>query len=60
VSLDGTNQVPVTPEFAAQVIDAAGSGAPLDVLAELFSKNDCMTAGDYYLWASGQLQWSPT
>ena len=50
VSLDGTNQVPVTPAFVARVIEAAGSAAPLDVLAELFSKNDYMTAGDYYLW----------
>ena len=50
VSLDGTDQVPVTPAFVAQVIEASGSAAPLDVLAELFSKNDYMTAGGYYLW----------
>lgn len=50
VSLDGTNQVPVTPAFAAQVSAAAGSAPPLDVLAELFDKNDYMTGGDYYLW----------
>ena len=50
VSLDGTNQVPVTPAFVAQVNEAAGGAAPLDVLAELFSENDYMTSGDYYLW----------
>jgi inosine-uridine nucleoside N-ribohydrolase len=50
VSLDGTNQVPVTPTFVAQVLEAAGSAPPLDVLAELFDKNDYMTGGDYYLW----------
>lgn len=49
VSLDGTNQVPVTPTFAQQVTSGA-SGAPLAVLAELFQKNDYMTSGGYYLW----------
>jgi pyrimidine-specific ribonucleoside hydrolase len=49
VSLDGTNQVPVTPAFAEQVRSTA-SGAPLAVLAELFQKNDYMTSGRFYLW----------
>ena len=50
VGLDGTNQVPVTPAFAERVEQAAGSSAPLDVLAELFAENDYMTSGGYYLW----------
>jgi pyrimidine-specific ribonucleoside hydrolase len=49
VSLDGTNQVPVTPAFAQRVATSA-SGAPLAVLAELLAKNDYMTSGGYYLW----------
>jgi inosine-uridine nucleoside N-ribohydrolase len=49
VSLDGTNQVPVTPAFAEQVRSTA-SGASLAVLAELFQKNDYMTSGKFYLW----------
>jgi inosine-uridine nucleoside N-ribohydrolase len=49
VSLDGTNQVPVTSTFAKQV-NSTASGAPLAVLAELFQKNDYMTSGGYYLW----------
>jgi pyrimidine-specific ribonucleoside hydrolase len=49
VSLDGTNQVPVTSAFAERVRSTA-SGAPLAVLAELFQKNDYMTSGQYYLW----------
>jgi pyrimidine-specific ribonucleoside hydrolase len=50
ISLDGTNQVPVRPEFASRVIAARGASSALDVMAELFAKNDYMTSGDYYLW----------
>jgi purine nucleosidase len=50
ISLDGTNQVPVRPEFASRVIAARGASAALDVVAELFDKNDYMTIGDYSLW----------
>lgn len=50
VSLDGTNQVPVRPEFASEVIAARGASPALDVLAELFAENDYMTGGGYYLW----------
>jgi pyrimidine-specific ribonucleoside hydrolase len=49
VSLDGTNQVPVTTEFAARVVDEATAPAAL-VLADLFAANDFMTNGSYYLW----------
>jgi pyrimidine-specific ribonucleoside hydrolase len=49
VSLDGTNQVPVTSAFAERVRSTA-SGAPLAVLAELFQENDYMTSGQFYLW----------
>ena len=49
VSLDGTNQVPVTEEFAARVRqEATGPGAL--VLAELFSGHPFMTDGSYFLW----------
>lgn len=50
VSLDGTNQVPVRPAFVDQVVAASGTSPWLDVLAELFAKNDYMTGGGYYLW----------
>lgn len=50
VSLDGTNQVPVRPEFASEVIAARGASPAVDVLAELFAENDYMTGGEYYLW----------
>jgi inosine-uridine nucleoside N-ribohydrolase len=50
ISLDGTNQVPVRPEFVDRVENEAGSGPAINVLAELFFENDYMTAGDYYLW----------
>jgi pyrimidine-specific ribonucleoside hydrolase len=50
VSLDGTNQVPVRPEFASRVIEARGTSVALDILAELFDENDYMTSGGYYLW----------
>ncbi len=49
VSLDGTNQAPVTPEFAQRVQrEATGTGAL--VLAELFAASPFMTDGTYYLW----------
>ena len=49
ISLDGTNQVPVTPEFAARIQqDATGPGA--QVLAELFATHPFMTDGTYFLW----------
>ena len=49
VSLDGTNQVPVTTEFARRVQDeATGEGAK--VLAELFATHPFMTDGTYFLW----------
>lgn len=50
VSLDGTNQVPVRPEFVAEVIERRAESAELDVLAELFEKNPYMTGGEYFLW----------
>jgi inosine-uridine nucleoside N-ribohydrolase len=49
VSLDGTNQVPVTEAFAKRVQeDATGPGAL--VLAELFAEHPFMTDGTYFLW----------
>lgn len=49
ISLDGTNQVPVTPAFADRVQqDATGPGAM--VLAELFAGHPFMTDGTYFLW----------
>jgi inosine-uridine nucleoside N-ribohydrolase len=49
VSLDGTNQAPVTPEYAQRVVDdATGPGAL--VLAELFAASPFMTDGTYFLW----------
>jgi inosine-uridine nucleoside N-ribohydrolase len=49
ISLDGTNQVPVTPEYAQRVRqEAAGPGAL--VLAELFDTHPFMTDGTYFLW----------
>jgi inosine-uridine nucleoside N-ribohydrolase len=49
VSLDGTDQVPLTPDFAARVADVAAA-PPLEVLSELLAKNDYMTSGSFYLW----------
>jgi inosine-uridine nucleoside N-ribohydrolase len=49
VSLDGTNQVPLTASFADRVA-ATATGASLGVLAELLRENDYMTSGSYYLW----------
>lgn len=49
VSLDGTNQAPVTQEFAQRVEqEATGPGA--QVLAELFATHPFMTDGTYFLW----------
>jgi pyrimidine-specific ribonucleoside hydrolase len=49
ISLDGTDQVPVTQEFARRVQqEAAGPGAL--VLAELFAGHQFMTDGTYFLW----------
>ncbi len=49
ISLDGTNQVPVTQAFAASVQqEATGPGAL--VLAELFAGHPYMTDGTYFLW----------
>ena len=49
ISLDGTNQAPVTPGFAKRVQDeATGPGAK--VLAELFAEHPFMTDGTYFLW----------
>jgi inosine-uridine nucleoside N-ribohydrolase len=49
VSLDGTNQVPVTRAYADRVrSEATGTGAR--VLADLFDAIPFMTSGDYYLW----------
>ncbi len=49
ISLDGTNQVPVTEAFAQRVqAEATGPGAL--VLAELFAGHPFMTDGTYFLW----------
>lgn len=49
VSLDGTSQVPVTPEYAQRVrAEATGPGAL--VLVELFDALPWMTDGTYFLW----------
>lgn len=49
ISLDGTNQVPVTQEFAHHVQqEATGLGAL--VLAELFVSRPYMADGSYFLW----------
>jgi len=49
ISLDGTNHVPVTEEFAKRVQEeATGPGALL--LAELFAAHPFMTDGTYFLW----------
>lgn len=49
VSLDGTNQVPLTREFGQRVVESAES-APARVVAELFTANPFMTDGSYFLW----------
>lgn len=49
VPLDGTNQVPITPEFARRAMEGAGTPAR-KVLAELFAANPFMTDGSFFLW----------
>ena len=49
VSLDGTNQVPVTPEYAERVGREASRPAAR-VLADLFAASPFMTDGTYFLW----------
>jgi inosine-uridine nucleoside N-ribohydrolase len=51
VSLDGTNQVPLTTQFAARIMAPTDSVA-LGVIAELFEANPFMTDGSFYLWDS--------
>ena len=49
VSLDGTNQVPVTEAYVQHVRqEATGPGA--QVLTELFDTQPFMTGGSYFLW----------
>ncbi len=49
VSLDGTNQVPVTEAYVQRVRqEATGPGAT--VLTELFDAQPFMTGGSYFLW----------
>lgn len=49
VSLDGTNQVPVSKPYGQRVIESAeGVGARL--VAELFTANPFMIDGSFYLW----------
>lgn len=49
VSLDGTNQVPVTADFASRAMADPATPAS-SVLAELFAANPFMTGGGYFLW----------
>ena len=49
VSLDGTSQVPVTPEYAQRVRQEANGPGAL-VLVELFDALPFMTDGTYFLW----------
>lgn len=49
VSLDGTNQVPVTVDFARRAGDTASTPAA-HVLTGLFGANPFMADGSYYLW----------
>lgn len=49
VSLDGTNQVPVTPAFAQRAREAARQPAG-EVLVRLFDANPFMADGSYFLW----------
>jgi inosine-uridine nucleoside N-ribohydrolase len=49
VSLDGTNQVPVTPAFVER-IETEPSGTGARILAELVAANPFMASGQYYLW----------
>jgi pyrimidine-specific ribonucleoside hydrolase len=49
VSLDGTNQVPLTREFAGLVM-ASAQRPPAQLVADLFRANPFMTEGGFYLW----------
>ena len=49
VPLDGTNQVPLTPEFAQRAMDEADTPGR-KVVADLFTANPYMTDGSFYLW----------
>jgi len=49
VSLDGTNQVPVTTAYGARVLAAEG-GPALRLVQELFRANPFMIEGSFYLW----------
>jgi pyrimidine-specific ribonucleoside hydrolase len=49
VSLDGTNQVPLSKPFGQLVIDSAESAAAR-LVAELFTANPFMVDGTFYLW----------
>lgn len=49
ISLDGTNQVPVTSAFAKRVQEEATDPGAL-LIAELFAGHPFMTDGTYFLW----------
>jgi len=49
IGLDGTNQVPVTQEFA-ELVQQHATGPGALVLAELFASHPFMTDGSYFLW----------
>lgn len=49
VSLDGTNQVPVTTAFAGRLLEPSGSAAR-QLVEELFDANPFMGDGSFYLW----------
>ena len=49
VSLDGTNQVPVTTAFAGRLLEPSGS-AGRRLVAELFAANPFMGDGSFFLW----------
>ena len=49
VSLDGTNQVPLTPAFAARAMGRS-DGPAARLVAELFAANPFMTDGASFLW----------
>jgi inosine-uridine nucleoside N-ribohydrolase len=49
ISLDGTNQVPLTTDFAARLMEPADS-VSAGVVAELFAANPHMSDGSFYLW----------
>jgi inosine-uridine nucleoside N-ribohydrolase len=49
ISLDGTNQVPVTREFAQRAMHMGAQPAS-SVLAQLLNANPFMADGSYFLW----------